>query len=129
VTITVFISLGMIYTFFRGSILVRFFVDDQDVTATGRDFSGSSLFSGVFAIFTVITGGFPGRWRHEAVMILSIARLWCFGSPSPFCSPGPREWGLRGSGSPCSSRIRSSPPRDSSSSQPAMASQTYPDTI
>ena len=82
VTITVFISLGMVYTFFRGSGLVRFFVNDPEVIGHGarlfRLFSPSVVF---FAIFTVITGAFQGGGDTKPVMILSIARLWLLRVP------------------------------------------------
>ncbi len=77
ITIFVFITLGMSLTFFKGSSVVRFFVNDPEVIRHGvmlfRIVSPSVIF---FAMFTVSTGVFQGAGDTKPVMIFNIIRLW-----------------------------------------------------
>ena len=77
ITIFVFITLSMSLTFFKGSSVVRFFVNDPEVIRHGvmlfRIVSPSVIF---FAMFTVSTGVFQGAGDTKPVMIFNIIRLW-----------------------------------------------------
>lgn len=77
ITIFVFITLSMSLTFFKGSSVVRFFVNDPEVIRHGvmlfRIVSPSVVF---FAMFTVSTGVFQGAGDTKPVMVFNIIRLW-----------------------------------------------------
>lgn len=76
-TVFVFITLGMGLTFFKGSSVFKFFVNDPEVIKHGvmlfRIVSPSVVF---FALFTVSTGVFQGAGDTKPVMIFNIIRLW-----------------------------------------------------
>ncbi len=76
-TVFVFITLGMSLTFFKGSSVVRFFVNDPEVIRHGvmlfKIVSPSVIF---FALFTVSTGALQGAGDTKPVMIFNIVRLW-----------------------------------------------------
>ncbi len=84
-SIFVFITIGMTFTFFRGNSFVRFFIDDPEVIAHGtalfRIVSVSVVF---FALFTVITGAFQGGGDTKPVMLLNFARLWVLRLPAAY---------------------------------------------
>lgn len=77
ISMFLFISLGMTFTFFNGHLFVRIFVDDPEVISHGqslfRMISPSVVF---FALFTVITGAFQGGGDTKPIMVLNITRLW-----------------------------------------------------
>lgn len=83
--IAVFIITGMSITFFKGNLMVRFFISDPEVIEYGatlfRIVSVSVVF---FALFTVITGAFQGGGDTKPVMILNIARLWLLRVPAAY---------------------------------------------
>ena len=76
-TVFVFISLGMSLTFFKGSSVVKFFVNDPEVIKHGvmlfKIVSPSVVF---FALFTISTGVLQGAGDTKPVMIFNIIRLW-----------------------------------------------------
>ncbi len=77
ITVFVFITLGMSLTFFKGSSVVRFFVNDPAVIRHGvmlfKIVSPSVIF---YALFTVTTGVLQGAGDTKPVMIFNIIRLW-----------------------------------------------------
>jgi putative MATE family efflux protein len=76
-TIAVFISFWMTFTFFRGDTFVRFFIEDPEVQALGRNlFRIVSPSVVLFALFTVITGAFQGAGDTKPIMTLNMIRLW-----------------------------------------------------
>ncbi len=76
-TIFVFISIGMTFTFFRGNSFVSFFIQDPQVEALGRDlFRIVSPSVVLFSLFTVITGAFQGGGDTKPIMLLNMIRLW-----------------------------------------------------
>ncbi|MDA3940527.1 MAG: MATE family efflux transporter [Spirochaetia bacterium] len=85
ITIFIFISVGMTITFFRGNLVVRFFVDDLDVIYHGamlfKIVSPSVIF---FALFTVANGAFQGAGDTKPIMALNIIRLWGIRVPLVF---------------------------------------------
>ena len=85
ITILIFISIGMIFTFFKGNSLVKFFVDDPDVIYHGamlfKIVSPSVIF---FALFTVANGALQGAGDTRPIMILNIVRLWGLRVPVVF---------------------------------------------
>ncbi|MFW6234396.1 MAG: MATE family efflux transporter, partial [Spirochaetota bacterium] len=76
-TIFGFVGIGMIFAFFYGNLLVRFFVDDAEVIGHGailfRIVSPSVV---LFALFTVILGAFEGGGDTKPVLVMHAARLW-----------------------------------------------------
>jgi putative MATE family efflux protein len=77
VTILVFISTGMVLTFFFGNVVVRFFIDDAAVVEVGAlMFRIVSISVIPFAMFTVANGAFQGGGDTKPLMYLNIARLW-----------------------------------------------------
>jgi Na+-driven multidrug efflux pump len=77
VTIFVFISVGMTFTFFRGESFVRFFIEDPQVQALGQDlFRIVSPSVVLFALFTVISGAFQGAGDTKPIMAMNMVRLW-----------------------------------------------------
>lgn len=82
VRLSVVIMLGMIvpamtFTFFYGSSLIRFFVDDPAVIAHGATlFRIVSVSVVPFTLFTVFNGAFEGGGVTQPVMVLNILRLW-----------------------------------------------------
>lgn len=81
-TVLIFITIGMALTFFFGSGLVRFFIDDPEVIQYGasmfRIISASVI---LFALFTVSVGAFQGGGDTKPVMYLNIGRLWLLRVP------------------------------------------------
>jgi len=76
-TVAAFITVGMTFTFFFGASFVRFFVDDPEVIAHGRDlFRILSPSVMIFAVFMVTNGAFQGGGDTKPVMVLNVARLW-----------------------------------------------------
>ncbi len=77
ITVFVFITFGMSITFFKGSSVVRFFVNDPEVIKHGvmlfKIVSPSVIF---FALFTVSTGVLQGAGDTKPIMIFNIIRLW-----------------------------------------------------
>lgn len=77
ITVFVFITLGMSLTFFKGSSVVRFFINDPEVIHHGvmlfKIVSPSVIF---FALFTVSTGVLQGAGDTKPIMIFNIIRLW-----------------------------------------------------
>lgn len=60
--VLVFITLGMVLTFFRGASVIRFFITDPEVTEVGRvmfRILSPSVIS--FSLFTVLMGAFQGE--------------------------------------------------------------------
>jgi len=77
VTIFMFISVGMTFTFFRGESFVRFFIEDPQVQALGQDlFRIVSPSVVLFALFTVILGAFQGAGDTKPIMAMNMVRLW-----------------------------------------------------
>jgi putative MATE family efflux protein len=76
-TVFIFISLGMTYTFFRGDLFIKFFLKDPEVEALGtnlfRIVSPSVI---LFSLFTVVTAAFQGSGDTRPIMTLNILRLW-----------------------------------------------------
>ncbi|MFP4613909.1 MAG: MATE family efflux transporter [Spirochaetaceae bacterium] len=76
-TILVFISVGMVLTFFFGNVVVQFFVDDAVVIEVGAVmFRVISISVIPFAMLTVANGAFQGGGDTKPVMYLNVARLW-----------------------------------------------------
>jgi len=75
--ILIFITMGMVLTFFKGASVMRFFIDDPEVTEIGRImfriFSPSVIF---FSLYTVLMGAFQGGGDTKPMMMLNIFRLW-----------------------------------------------------
>ncbi|MGM0674188.1 MAG: MATE family efflux transporter [Spirochaetota bacterium] len=81
-TILVFITVGMLLTFFFGNAFVRFFVDDPAVAEVGEVmFRVISISVIPFAMFTVANGAFQGGGDTKPVMYLNTARLWALRVP------------------------------------------------
>jgi len=85
ITIIIFISIGMVITFFKGNSVVKFFVDDPEVIHHGamlfKVVSPSVIF---FALFTVSNGALQGAGDTKPIMILNIIRLWGLRVPVVF---------------------------------------------
>jgi len=85
ITIIIFISIGMVITFFKGNSVVKFFVDDPEVIHHGamlfKIVSPSVIF---FALFTVSNGALQGAGDTKPIMILNIIRLWGLRVPVVF---------------------------------------------
>ncbi len=85
ITIIIFISIGMVITFFKGNSVVKFFVDDPEVIHHGamlfKIVSPSVIF---FALFTVSNGALQGAGDTKPIMILNIIRLWGIRVPVVF---------------------------------------------
>lgn len=84
-TIFGFVGVGMIFAFFYGNLLVRFFVDDPEVIGHGailfRIVSPSVV---LFALFTVILGAFEGGGDTKPVLLMHTVRLWGIRVPLAF---------------------------------------------
>lgn len=84
-TIFGFVGIGMIFAFFYGNLLVRFFVDDAEVIGHGailfRIVSPSVV---LFALFTVILGAFEGGGDTKPVLVMHAVRLWGIRVPLAF---------------------------------------------
>lgn len=77
ITIFIFITIGMTYTFFRGDLFVGFFVSDPRVERLGTDlFRIVSPSVILFSLFTVVTAAFQGSGDTKPIMALNILRLW-----------------------------------------------------
>jgi putative MATE family efflux protein len=77
VAMLTFIVPAMVFTFFFGNEVMRFFVDDPEVIAQGAIlFRVVSVSVIPFTLFTVINGAFQGGGVTRPVMVLSILRLW-----------------------------------------------------
>jgi putative MATE family efflux protein len=96
-TIFVFITLGMILTFFKGNLFVRFFINDPEVIEHGvtlfRILSPSVIF---FALFTVLSGAFRGAGDTKPIMFLNVARLWGLRVPFAYLFSILLAWGPSG---------------------------------
>ncbi|MFW6260364.1 MAG: MATE family efflux transporter [Spirochaetota bacterium] len=94
VTVAVFITVGMTFTFFFGASFVRFFVDDPEVIAHGRDlFRILSPSVMIFAVFMVTNGAFQGGGDTKPVMVLNVARLWGLRVPLAYALVVLAGWG------------------------------------
>ena len=82
ITIGIFILIGMTLMFFKGSSMVRIFIDDPEVLMYGREMfrivSASIVF---FALFTIIMGALQGAGETRPTMLLNVARLWVLRVP------------------------------------------------
>jgi putative MATE family efflux protein len=82
ISILVFITAGMLFMFFRGSTLVRIFIDDPDVLTYGKElFRIVSISVIFFTLFTVLMGALQGAGETRPGMYLNIARVWVFRAP------------------------------------------------
>ena len=85
ITMSIFISISMTFTFFWGNSFMRFFVDDPEVIAHGalmfRIVSASVV---LFTLFTVVMGAFEGGGDTKPVMFLNVFRLWGLRVPVAF---------------------------------------------
>lgn len=96
-TVFVFIAIGMSLTFFFGSGFIRFFVDDPEAIAYGRDlFRILSPSVVIFALFTVTTGAFQGGGDTKPVMVLNVGRLWLLRVPLSYLLALTLAWGPNG---------------------------------
>ena len=94
ITVAAFITVGMTFTFFFGASFVRFFVDDPEVIAHGRDlFRILSPSVMIFAVFMVTNGAFQGGGDTKPVMVLNVARLWGVRVPLAYVLVVVAGWG------------------------------------
>jgi putative MATE family efflux protein len=76
-SIFIFVTAGMMLTFFYGNSVTRFFIDDPEVIAYGTQlFRVVSMSVVFFCLFTVVNGAFQGGGDTKPIMILNIVRLW-----------------------------------------------------
>lgn len=93
-TVAAFITVGMTFTFFFGASFVRFFVDDPEVIAHGRElFRILSPSVMIFAVFMVTNGAFQGGGDTKPVMVLNVARLWGVRVPLAYVLVVVAGWG------------------------------------
>lgn len=88
ISIGIFITIGMVLCMVQGEVVMRFFVDDDEVIHYGQQFFDVVTFSViVFGIYTVITGAFNAGGKTKYTMWANILRLWGVRVPFAYILP------------------------------------------
>lgn len=88
VAILTYVTIGMVFCFFKGDLVMRFFVSDPDVIYYGVQFFHVITFSIiVFSAYTILTGAFNGGGATKYTMITNIIRLWFIRVPLCYILP------------------------------------------
>lgn len=88
IAIGIFITVGMVLCMVQGDIVMRFFVDDDEVIFYGQQFFNVVTFSViVFGLYTVITGAFNAGGKTKYTMWANILRLWGVRVPFAYILP------------------------------------------
>lgn len=78
----IFVTVGMVFMFFRGALIVRIFIDDPEVLDMAATLFRIITVGMVFyTLFTVLMGGLQGAGDTKPIMYLNIARVWAFRFP------------------------------------------------
>lgn len=94
-SILLYVTLGMVFCFFKGDLVMRFFVNDPDVIFYGVQFFRVITFSIiVFSAYTILTGAFNGGGATKYTMVTNIIRLWFI--RVPLCYILPKFFGTYG---------------------------------
>jgi putative MATE family efflux protein len=84
-------------TFFFGSSVTHWFVDDPEVVAYGADLFRITSFSVfAFSLILVLFGAFQGAGRTVPVMIVNTGRLWAVRIPATLLLTRGLGWGPEG---------------------------------
>lgn len=82
IIIGIFLLVGNTLTFFFGSSVVKFFINDPEVILIGRLFFRIVSYSVVFfGIMNIFMGAFQGSGHTLPVMVLNMSRVWLLRLP------------------------------------------------